>query len=235
MTTYYVGAGGSDASAGTSWGARKLTLNGAEDIPVAAGDNVYVGPGTYREILTVDISGSDGNPITYIGDYTGANTDGVGGIVRVTGSDNDQTATRAQCITATTKTYRTFTGFMFDTTTAYMVNAATGCTNWIMDKCVFIGGTGPILFSGLAQSTHTVQNCVFLATTSAQPAIYFLHSAVVDNAGHLIQNCLFMGRQVTSTRVGGITIKNSTFAGCNRGVHVDTALTIGQVVTVNNC
>ena len=48
MTTYYVGSGGSDANAGTSWALRKLTLNGAEDIPVAAGDVVYVGPGVYR-------------------------------------------------------------------------------------------------------------------------------------------------------------------------------------------
>lgn len=37
MTTYYVGPGGDNAHAGTSWALRKLTLNGAEDIPVAAG------------------------------------------------------------------------------------------------------------------------------------------------------------------------------------------------------
>jgi hypothetical protein len=89
MATYYVGIGGNDSNDGTSWSSRKLTLNGAEDIPVAAGDTVYVGPGTYREMLTCDVGGSDGSPITYIGDYDGSHTDGVGGIVRISGSDDD--------------------------------------------------------------------------------------------------------------------------------------------------
>src|SRR3972149_365873 len=113
MTLRYVGPGGSDANSGLTWALRKLTLNGVEDTPVVAGDTIYVGPGTYRETLTVDVSGTAGNPITYIGDYSGANTDGIGGVVRITGSDNDQSATRAQCITAaTTKDYRTFQGFI---------------------------------------------------------------------------------------------------------------------------
>ena len=47
MTTYYVGIGGSDANNGLSWANRKLTLNGAEDVPVAAGDTVYVGDAGY--------------------------------------------------------------------------------------------------------------------------------------------------------------------------------------------
>ena len=45
MTVYYVGAGGNNSNAGTSWALRKATLTGAEDIPVAAGDTVIVGPG----------------------------------------------------------------------------------------------------------------------------------------------------------------------------------------------
>ena len=80
---------------------------GAENIPVEPGDTVYVGPGVYREMLTVDVDGTSGaGVITYIGDYDGSHTDGVGGVVRITGSDNDQTATRANCIKATTKSYR---------------------------------------------------------------------------------------------------------------------------------
>ena len=46
---YYVGPGGNDGNNGTSWALRKLTLNGAEDIPVVPGDVVWVGPGVYRE------------------------------------------------------------------------------------------------------------------------------------------------------------------------------------------
>ena len=88
MTDRYVGIGGNDGSDGLSWANRKLTLTGAEDTPVEASDTVYVGPGTYRENLTLDVDGSAGNIITYIGDVTGENTDGVGGIIRITGSDN---------------------------------------------------------------------------------------------------------------------------------------------------
>ena len=74
MATYYVGKGGNDASDGTTWAKRKLTLNGAEDIPVKAGDTVYVGPGIYREALECDVSGSAGSPITYIRDYVDCET-----------------------------------------------------------------------------------------------------------------------------------------------------------------
>ena len=63
MTVRYVGKGGSDSNDGLSWANRKLTLNGVEDTPVVAGDTIYVGPGTYRELLTVDVDGSSGNPI----------------------------------------------------------------------------------------------------------------------------------------------------------------------------
>ena len=45
MATYYVGLGGDNGNSGLSWALRKLTLNGAEDIPVADADIVYVGQG----------------------------------------------------------------------------------------------------------------------------------------------------------------------------------------------
>ena len=111
MTTRYVGKGGSDSNNGLSWATRKLTLNGVEDTPVEAGDTVYVGAGTYRETLTCDVSGSSGSPISYIVDYAGSHTDGTGGVVRITGSNDDMTQTRADCIVASRKNYRTFRGF----------------------------------------------------------------------------------------------------------------------------
>lgn len=238
MTTYFVGIGGDDGANGTSWATRKLTLNGAENIPVAAGDTVYVGPGTYRELLTVDVSGNAGNPITYVGDYLGTMTDGIGGVVRITGSDDDRTAARAYCITATTKTYRTFSGFTMDICTSHAVNVTTGCTNWIINNCYFEPGAGHCIhFSGLAQSTNTIRGCFFRPSSNLN-SVNFSHSAVVDNAGHLVENCIFLGgyTSVGSNRVGGITVKNSVFIGkTNYGIYVETAITAGQTVTVNNC
>jgi hypothetical protein len=236
MTIRYCGLGGSNANSGLTWALRKLTLNGVEDTPVVAGDIVYVGPGVYRELLTVDVSGSSGNPITYIGDVTGEHTDGVGGIVRITGSDNDQTATRANCIIGTSRNYRTFRGFTMDVTTANTLNLVTSCSNWITEDCHFSSGGGANTVSVAGTGTgNTFRRCIFIAANTL--SILFTHSAVVDNAGHLVENCLFISpnQGVSSSRVGGITVRNCTFVGGVQAVRVSTALSVGQTVTVNNC
>lgn len=239
MTTRYVGIGGSDANDGLSWANRKLTLNGAEDTPVVAGDTVYVGPGVYRHTLTVDVSGSDGSPITYIGDVTGEHTDGVGGIVRITGSDNDTTNTRSRCITGSSKNYRTFRGFAGDMCTEHVINCSSS-TNWIVEDCDLhsrdANGCNAILFDG-TQSSHTVRRCR-LSGAGGGNGIHFSHTSVVDDTGHLVENCLieqgFYG--ITMTRVGGGTIKNCTIINSmSVGIRVATALTVGQIWNVNNC
>lgn len=243
MTTYYVGKGGSDAADGLTWANRKLTLNGAEDIPVAASDTVYVGPGAYREQLTLDVSGTAGNPITYIGDWTGANTDGVGGTVRVTGTDDDQfSGNRNYCIldNNTARNYRTFRGFLFDGWGLSGIRADGTGTNWIIEDCVFSdnGGGASIRVAGASQASWTIRRCFFWG---GQQWIDFTHSSVVNNTSHAIQNCLFFGGGGTSggtlrtTRVGGIAIKNCTYRGGVNAVIVAVALDTGQTVTINNC
>lgn len=137
MTTYYVGKGGNDGNSGLSWASRKLTLNGAEDIPVVAGDVVYVGPGAYRELLILDVDGGIGNEIAYIADVTGENTDQVGGIVRITGSLNDQSASNTHCITGNGRDYRTFRGFFIDTATTTGIRLIGDPTNILIEDCSF--------------------------------------------------------------------------------------------------
>lgn len=247
MATYYVGAGGNDGNNGTNWALRKLTLNGAEDIPVAANDTVYVGPGTYREMLTCDVSGNAGTGISYIGDYTGANTDGVGGLVRITGSDNDQTATRASCVTcAAQRNYRTFRGFLMDTTTGSQITGGTTAgTNWVIDKCALMfgsgGGGGSIYVAGANQLAWAISNCYLAFPDTQGKCIVFTHSSTVDNTGHVVSNCRIMGQGhansagVQVVRVGGITVKNSTIGPVRMGIGIGTALAAGQTLTVNNC
>lgn len=238
MTTYYVGIGGNDANSGLNWANRKATLTGAEDIPVAGGDTVYVGPGVYREQLTVDVSGSSGSPVTYIADVTGQNTDGVGGIVRITGSNDDQTATRASCITGTGKNYRTFTGFAFDLTTGTMVNLAGGCTDWTVQDCFFSSSAGQPLTIAGAGGTHIIRRCIFFAVYRNTFAITISHTTTYDNSGNLVENCIFTGtygRGLNTDRVGGIAVKNCTFVGLFLGTRVTTALAAGQTLTLNNC
>lgn len=241
MTTYYVGIGGADSDPGTSWGTRKLTLNGAENIPVVAGDTVYVGPGTYRELLTVDVAGTAGNPITYIGDYTGANTDNVGGLVRITGSDNDQTATRVQCINLpNARSYRTFTGFMLDTVTGNHIFLTASSTNLTVSNCCIQTGTssGACIAINGTGGAHLIENC-FILTLGI--AIQFIHTSTVDDTASVVQNCIMSVGGVSQAvgvrvdRVGGITVRNCSIFGGNNSIRVQTALTVGQVLTVNNC
>lgn len=237
MTTYYVGGGGSDSNNGTSWATRKLTLNGAEDVPVAAGDTVYVGPGVYRELLTVDVSGTNGNPITYIGDVDGSHTDGIGGTVRVSGSDDDQTATRANCISASSKNYRTFVGFAFDqaTTSNTMIAIASG-TNWIIRQCTFGHSLGSgVYVSGATSASCLVEQCFFLGLAISIYGVTFGHTATVSDSNHIVKNCVFVAcRGVQISRVGGVTINHCSFLAGTYHIRVDSALAVGQATTVNN-
>lgn len=241
MAIIYVGPTSAGSANGTSWANRYGSLSAAEAKPVVAGDLIYCGPGVYRELLTCGVSGSSGLPITYIADVTGQNTDGIGGIVRITGSNNDQTATRANCITATTRSYRTFRGFSFDGTTGVLVNLITGCTNIIVEDCHFQNLTynqNCILVNGANQANVTIRRCRFLMGGAGR-AVEFTHTIAVDNTSHLIENCQFLGPGANvalgSTRIGNITVKNSQFAFSSVAVQVITALTAGQFMTVNNC
>lgn len=235
MTTRYVGKGGSDSNNGLSWATRKLTLNGVEDTPVEAGDTVYVGAGTYRESLTVDVSGSSGSPITYIGDYDGSHTDGTGGVVRVTGSDDDIATARNTCISADAKDFRTFTGFVFDLSGTRLIELKS-CTDTTINKCYFYGLVG-FYQSGAGQLRTTITNSYFL---SSGENIYFIHTSAVDNSAHVISNCIFVGSGKNSSyglridRVGGITAKNCLFTGLEHAMRNVYNLTAGQVNTTIN-
>mgnify|MGYP001002105265 CR=1 FL=1 len=185
MTTRYVGIGGNDSNDGLSWANRKLTLNGVEDTPVEAGDTVYVGAGTYRELLTCDVDGSSGSPITYIGDYDGSHTDGTGGVVRITGSDDDLSATRAQCVNVNQKDYRTFKNFTMDMASTALIYYAGDYD--IYENLYLVNSTNCITFVS-ASTYQTVRNCYIEAYNGT--CVYY-HSAGVDIDTHsVIENCI---------------------------------------------
>lgn len=234
MATYYIDPiNGNDGDDGLSWANAFLTLNGAEDEPVAANDTVYVGPGVYRELLTCDVSGNAGNPITYIGDVTGENTDGVGGIVRITGSDNDQTAARARCIDFSDESYRTFRGFLFDTTSGYLLFDFV--TNIIIEDCVFQpsgSASSAIRSDNATQADLIIRRCLFLGSKGTAIELNVNPEAGIDG---LIENCIFagMGHGLFLARVIDLTVRNCTFFSCYRGIRASVALT--GTMTVENC
>jgi hypothetical protein len=209
MTTYYVGPGGNDANDGLTWAARKLTLNGAEDIPVAAGDTVYVGPGTYRETLTCDVDGASGSPITYIGDYTGASTDGTGGLVRITGSDNDIATARNNAINVNAKPYRTFNGFLCN-------GCAQGVILGVGSNCIIERMYIQTNYqnSGIANTANTtgitIRNCFIHCGDGANSVAIYLLGSSAYNANSTIENCIVLGGQFQyyGNYAGGLTFKN---------------------------
>jgi len=319
MPTYFVGPGGNNANSGLSWALRKATLNGAEDIPLVSGDEVIVGPGTYRETLTVDVSGGslyttgtvavtqgskivtgtgttftgnvfangqfqirgltltsyvttfadspyeiesvDSNTqitlkkeyqgptatgasyrtwrdIKYIGDRTGELTDGIGGQVRITGSDNDQTATRANCITSTTRDYRTWRGFSFDTCTGVLFNETNSVHNgFIIEDCTFLpAGSNSVQINIAGTGGHqTVRRCFFFQnrTTACNLSV----STVSDNSENLVESCVFVGitsSAVAISRYGGVRVRNCHMIGCGFCVRVATAPNVGQTNFAHN-
>lgn len=239
MATYYVGPGGNDGSAGTSWGARKLTIQAAVNVATTAGDTVYVAPGVYRETCTLGSSGSAGNVISLIGDYTGANTSGTKGVVRITGSNNDITATRANCITATSKSYALISGFCLDIATTSLVNL-TSCDHVTVSQCLLNGwgsgnSTKGVNIDGASQSTITVKNCAAFVESNGF-GVDISHSSTLDNIGHVVESLLILGGAATIRvqRVGGLTVRNCTLGRASDCVSLAVALNAGQTLTVNN-
>ena len=222
MTIRYVGIGGSDSADGLSWANRKLTLNGVEDSPVVAGDTVYVGPGMYRETLTLDVSGSSGNPITYIADWTGANTDLIGGIVSISGSNDDLSITRNYAVQwGANANYRTFRGFqVYRTTSAFYCNVVSyQMTNLIIEDC-YLGDNSVISIpsntSANIPESFIIRRCVI-------HNIAMLSTVDRDTVDSLIENCLFiplatlpLARSIYIQGYYNITINNCTIASGQR-------------------
>ncbi|MGD8500804.1 MAG: hypothetical protein PVJ86_09165 [Phycisphaerales bacterium] len=237
MPTYYVGPGGNDGNSGLTWALRKLTLNGAEDVPVVAGDTVYVGPGTYRETLTCDVSGGVGSAITYIGDVTGQDTDDVGGAVRITGSDDDYSSTRNYCIYADDKDYRTFRGFTIDLATLYGIYGI-DANNWIVEDSVFCNCENrSIYFSGTID-VFTLRRLRLLIGYDATDNIRFNRTGF-GGTDSLIENCLIIGPYsgdgIDVDNLDGLVVKNSVVVSAYDALEVSGLIGGGGSTDVYNC
>ena len=232
MTVRYVRKSGNDGNSGLDKTDAKLTFNGMEDTPVVAGDTIHVGAGTYRELLTCDVSGSAGNPITYMGDYTGEYT-GDAGVVRITGSDDDITTIRGNAIYGLSKDYRTFQGFAGDTTSS-VIFRFDDCDNLILDRLHVGGERYPVYMSNPGTSIE-IRNSYFSAY-KLLAAITLTHGATLDDRNMTIENCILTGYGgFNTTRCGGVLIRNTDIIGVYRGIEVAMALTVGQEIVVNNC
>lgn len=220
MTTYYVdGTNGNNANAGTSTGAAWATLAKAESVATSADDTVIIAEGTYPENVTLGASGTSGHQITWIGDVLGTYFTGRRGVVRWTGAaSNNQSISRANCIVASTKNYRTFKNILFDMTSSSLLSL-TSPIGWVLDGCAFeVGSNGQsaIAASGNSQASCTIKNCLFVGSHSTSIMIQFTGSVL--NAGHVVENCTFIGGSqsygIDCNPTAGVLIHNNRFFAC---------------------
>lgn len=245
MATFYVRKSGNDANAGTSAGAAKLTIQAAVNLATSAGDIVYVGAGSYREMVTLAASGSSGNPIQIIGDYSGAQT-GDAGVVRITGSNDDITATRASCVAGVGKSFITLRLLTFDIASGGLVkfteSGGADFSDITVTQCHFQGNgatvAGLLIQNNTAAkkfSNVTVSNCLFFG--SRDHGVRFDVATENNTSATTITNCIFMGqggRGIYCGNAGGITVRNCLFLSTGYG-GFDLPGTGTATATVNNC
>lgn len=228
--------------ANTSLGPNTFTLsdpNGLGNPAVGAGLTYYVqsGEGPY-EIASVDgaaaitlskpWSGPTLTTIPYIiyrparliGDVTGAETDGVGGVVRITGSDDDEARARVRSIDALNDDYWLIRGFQIDCCTGEGIFADT-CDYLTIEDCVFHDCEDAAIETDDGTQI-TVRRCIMTGSTDAT-GVYLFANPAIDNAQSLVANC-YMDcgeRQVRVNALGGITVKNITLGfGADDGIYV---------------
>jgi hypothetical protein len=262
VTDYFVRKSGLDTNDGLTAGAAFLTIDKAANT-VAAGDTVYVGAGTYRELVTMDTAGTSGNQITYIGDIDGENTGDAGLVIISAHATEQSVATRASCIDADATgifEYTTFRGFVFVGGTVAAIDAhGSGNNNFegvVIEDCTFASGhlaTDLALYVDFNDATAPspgmrIRRCVFSGL-----GVHFQYN---ENATAevgmdvLVESCLFVGSAMNSVSTGinwdkqvpdthpksGLSVHNCTFFGTRYGVIVDTVTTaFVTAASVENC
>jgi len=147
-------------------------------------------------------------PVYLTADNTGAHTDGVGGIVRITGSTGDLAANLNKCIYADGKSYWVIQGFQVDTTVFYNIH--------------------------IKDSTHiTIEDIVSL--NPGEDHMYFED----DNTNITVRRCaLFGGQDARGLFIHNVLpVRTASFHAENIEAHCDTPFQIDDMssVTIKNC
>lgn len=257
MSTYYVRKSGSDAAAGTSAGASWLTIDKAANT-VAAGDTVYIGSGVYRELVTMDTSGTSGNQISYIGDVDGSQT-GDAGLVLISGYlDENQRSVGAlaACWNLNGKEFITIRGLTMEGAKGIYDNALAGNRAYegvIIEQCAIIGydngiilrlnnGATPAGSTGLTIRNCAVSTLVIEHTNnaSANTNVKLLIENVVAHQ-YLTSNNSPYGINIDHTTsantfsIGNITIANCVVFGGSIGFNIEQMKDTTNVCRVYNC
>jgi hypothetical protein len=261
MTDYYVRKTGSDANDGTNpttqaW----LTIDKAANT-VAAADNVYVGAGVYRELVTMDTSGSSGSQISFIADVDGEQTGDAGLVIISAYANETSTAARTVCIDPDGRTFVTWRGFCMVGGTSgvvYSFNVTNdnyeGC---IYEDCVIVTGQDAshkgMYFNMNSATTPTndgliVRRCTFYG--AGIQIVWDGNESADQDLKIIIDSCVFLGSPTSGNNPsplrfdlvtagtfasGGVDMTNCTMVGTYYAAFVDHGTSTTYPVNVRNC
>lgn len=248
MTTYYVRKTGSDAadglSASTAWQTIGKVLGAAG---IASGDTVYVGAGTYREVVTVNMTSAVAET-SIIADVDGSHTGDVGEVIWTAYLTNDTSAPSGSVLlNINGRDYLTFQGFTIIGGSTTVITATTSnSTNLTLRNCVIeCLGRSAFSYTGLADvaSVCTVDRCIFVSSTALSITLPTSASADYDS-NFQVTNCLFIGESTNSVSVvssganafkgGGVDVFNCTFLGKNAALVTGANLSTSMPCTIYN-
>lgn len=215
---------------GGAWQTISKAVN-STNTGIVAGDSIYIGGGTYREILSVTTTGSAGSLLNYIGDVDGFITGDMGEVI-CTGFLNGDFAVASanQQVALGTATNLAFSWITFVTAAASSLVSGAGnntsftdcqlitigsapnvtswaptsgiATNLLFDRCIVFGGTGNTLFE-IDPTT--------VANTNLDLNITIRNCFLFSTGSGLICNVSIGG--AASGKVGGIRLVGCTSIG----------------------
>jgi hypothetical protein len=262
MATYYIdpvngnnanNGLGPDASHGTNKPFATIGKILATSGVGVSGDIVYLAPGVYREVITVNITSPVselaiiGDPANAQGFKTAAGVLVAPGDVIWTGYTTNDTSAPSSSPNVDlngrdflTFQYIVFIGGNVGAVGTMIRGTTTNSVNIVVRDCTLINSTvnAAIAYTGLADvaSNWTIDRCIIHATIPGDGFNIILPtSASADyDTNFLVQNCVLIGGHnvigvnVSSTgagsfKGGGVDVLNCTFQGWNSAVRTQTA------------
>lgn len=221
-TTYYVRPDGDDGHAGTGYAAANAWLTiGHAVITVAAGDIVYIAPGTYRETVALATAGNSGAYITWWGDKEAQFfLDMKPGYVRITGCDTNEISQKAGYVwTCNAKTYQKIYNLVIDgTKSAGSYDGLVTAANCYVYDCVVSGSRYGV--SG-GNASEYIYRTIASGGSGAFNSCYTLFNCTSNGGVYGFVTCTYLYNCTANGGTNGFQTTaycyNCTANGCNYG------------------
>lgn len=173
---------GNNANGGTdpitdAW----LTCDHAASNVTSGPNKIHTEHGIYRELVTLDGSGSSGNTIDWEADLTGEYWPNNPGPTYITASDDELANTRTGALIVSSRSFHTFTGFAFMYGSVNPIGVGSTATDFVFDRCLFVHSSSNILQANAAINNLTVRHSVVSCTTGFMPAQTYSNALFEDN------------------------------------------------------